>query len=195
MQDFLEGQEDAIVLSDEEILRASLTNPDMFVFLVRKYETPFLRKTRSVLYREEDVEDVVQETFAKIYLNAKRFHAVEGATFKSWAYRILMNTAFTKYRKVMHHLGKTAELTPEHYEQLADDGYEETFHLELTDYVVSIFAKMPDHLVRVLRLHFIEGLAHVEIAEREQVSEGAIKTRVHRAKAYFRELADQYSPY
>jgi len=195
MQSYLEAEDNIVAMTDEDVLRASLSDPDLFVYLVRKYEAPFLRKARTVLYREEDVEDVVQETFAKIYLHAKRFHEVEGATFKSWAYTVLMNTAFTKYRKVMRHLGKTAELTPEHYESLADDGYEETFHLEITDYVVSIFAKMPDHLVRVLTLHFIQGLAHVEIAERESVSEGAIKTRVHRAKAYFRELADQYSPY
>ena len=95
----------------------------------------------------------------------------------------------------MREMGKTVDLTPEHYEQLPDDNYEETFHLELSDYVVSIFALMPDHMVRVLKLHFIEGLAHAEIADKENSSEGAIKTRVHRAKAYFRELADQYSPY
>jgi RNA polymerase sigma-70 factor (ECF subfamily) len=181
--------------SDEELLRASLSDPEEFVHLVRKYEAAFLRKARTVLYRQEDAEDVVQETFTKIYLHGPRFHAVPGASFKSWAYRILMNTAFTKYRKVMREQGKTADLEPEHYESLPDDVHEETFRLELSDYVVSIFARMPDHFVRVLTLHFIEGRPHSEIGEMEQISEGAVKTRVHRAKAYFREIAEQYSPY
>lgn len=181
--------------TDEEVLEASLRDPDFFVYLVRRYEEPFLRKARSVLYKREDAEDVVQETFTKIYLHAPRFKKVEGARFQSWGYRILMNTAFTKYRSVMRDRGKTAELLPEHYEQLADDSHEETFHLELSDYVISIFAKMPDHLVRVLELHFIQELPQQEIAEREGTSVGAIKTRVHRAKAHFRKLAEQYSPY
>jgi RNA polymerase sigma-70 factor (ECF subfamily) len=181
--------------SDEEVLEASLRDPDLFVYLVRKYEEPFMRKARTVLYKEEDAEDVVQETFTKIYLHAPRFERVAGASFSSWGYRILMNTAFTKYRKVMREHRNTADLDPEVYEQLADDSHEETFHLELSDYVVSIFAKMPDHLVRVLELHFIQELPQQVIAEREGTTVGAIKTRVHRAKAYFRELAEQYSPY
>ncbi|MBP9760457.1 MAG: RNA polymerase sigma factor [Candidatus Pacebacteria bacterium] len=180
---------------DEQVLTASMHNPDFFVHIVRRYEASFMRKARKVLYREEDVEDVVQEAFTKIYLHAGRFERVEGACFKSWAYTILMNTALTKYRKVMRDHGRTAELAPEHYENLPDDVHEESYKMELTDYVVSIFAKMPEHLSRVLTLHFIQDLPQQLIAEREQVSVGAIKTRVHRAKAEFRELAEQYSPY
>ncbi len=181
--------------ADEIVLKNSLKNPDLFVFIVRRYEEAFLRKARSVLIREEDVEDVVQETFTKIYLNASKFRSIEGASFKSWGYRILMNTAFTKYRKVMKEHGKTVELSPEYYESLPDTNHEESFRLELTDYVISIFAKMPEHLARVLELHFIQGLPQHHIAEREQVSVGAVKTRVHRAKKTFRKLAKQYSPY
>ena len=181
--------------SDEEVLAASVREPDVFVYLVRRYEEPLKRKARKVLYREEDIEDVVQEAFTKIYLNAHRFERVEGARFKSWAYTILMNTALTKYRKVMRDFGRTAELTPEHYETLPDDVHEESFRLELSDYVISIFAKMPETLARVLELHFVKGLPQAEIAEAEQVSVGAVKTRVHRAKAEFRRLAERYAPY
>lgn len=181
--------------TDEDILAASLHDPDLFVHLVRRYEEPFLRKARTVLRKQEDVEDIVQETFAKIYLHAPRFKRVDGASFKSWGYRILMNTAFTKYRKLVRERGATIELEPEVYEQLHDDSHEETFHLELSDYVISIFARMPDHLVRVLELHFIQDLPQQRIAEQEGTTVGTIKTRVHRAKAQFRKLAEHYSPY
>lgn|GEM_PF-682145 len=188
-------QSDIATWSDEDILRASVEDPDIFVFIVRKYEAPFMRKARKVLYNDEDIEDVVQETFTKIYLHAEKFKTVEGASFKSWGYTILMNTAFTRYRKVMRRMEKTAELTPEHYESLPDTGHEESFGLETSDYVVSLLAKMPEHLARVLELHFLKQLPQQEIADREGVSLGAIKTRVHRAKAQFRALADQYSPF
>ena len=45
--------------TDEEVLAASVDDPDLFVHLVRRYEAPFLRKARKVLYAQEDVEDVV----------------------------------------------------------------------------------------------------------------------------------------
>lgn len=186
---------DIEVWSDEQVLAASVQEPDYFVYIVRRYEASLKRRARRVLYREEDVEDVVQEAFTKIYLHAHRFEKVEGASFKSWAYTILMNTALTKYRKVMRDYGRTAELTPEHYECLPDDVHEGSFRLEWSDYVISIFAKMPENLSRVLELHFVRGLPQAEIAAAEQVSVGAIKTRVHRAKEQFRRLAEQHSPY
>ncbi len=182
-------------LTDEELLARSVHEPDYFVYIVRRYEDAFLRKVRKVLWSREDAEEVVQEAFTKIYLNAHRFKKVEGASFKSWGYTIVMNTACTKYKKVVRDNSRTAELTAEHFESLPDTVHEESFGLEMRDAVFSIFAKMPENLARVLELHFIKQLAQQDIAEREGVSVGAIKTRVHRAKAHFRELAEQYSPF
>jgi len=182
-------------LKDEVLLARSVDEPDLFVHIVRRYEAAFIRKAHKVLWNDDDVTDVVQETFTKIYLHAHRFREVEGASFKSWGYTILMNTAFTTYRKRKRELGHTIELEPEHYEALADSVHEETFHLELSNYALSIFAKMPEQLSRVLELHFLKDLPQQVIAEREGVTVGAIKTRVHRAKHEFRRLADQFSPF
>ena len=182
-------------LEDEAILSRSINEPDVFVYIVRRYEAAFKRKAHKVLWSSEDVEDVVQETFTKIYLNAGRFRKVEGASFKSWGYTVLMNTAFTKYRKVMKGRERTADLEPEHYENLPDNVFEESFGLEMRDAVFSVLVKMPEHLSRVLEMHFIKGLPQQEIAEREGVSVGAVKTRVHRAKAHFKKLAEDYSPF
>jgi RNA polymerase sigma-70 factor (ECF subfamily) len=179
--------------TDEHVLAQSIENPDAFAVLVSRYEQAFARKARMVLRNEEDVEDVVQETFVKIYSAAGRFRKVEGASFKSWGYRILMNTSFTRYKKRMNELGRTAELTPEHFESLQDEDETPVFKLELSDYVLCIFSKMPEQLVKALDMHFLQGLPQQDIAEREGVTVGAIKTRVHRAKAEFRAIAEQYS--
>jgi RNA polymerase sigma-70 factor, ECF subfamily len=180
---------------DEILLGCAIENPELFVHIVRRYEKAFLRKVKTVVWVKEDAEDIVQETFTKIYLKAHTFKSVEGASFKSWAYTILMNTACTKYRKNLLTAKRTVPLSMEYYENLGDTVHEESFGLELSDYVVSIFARMPEHLSRALHLHFIKKLSQQEIAEEEGVSVGAIKTRVHRAKIQFRELAEQYSPF
>jgi len=179
-------------LSDEDILRRSIDEPDLFAHIVRRYEDAFTRKALKVLWSEEDAEDVVQETFTKIYVHADRFKKVEGASFKSWGYTILMNTVFTKYRKKKKQYERTVELAPEHYENLPDTVHEESFGLELSDSILVILAKMPEHLARVLDLHFLKQVPQQAIAEREGVSVGAIKTRVHRAKAEFRALSEQF---
>jgi DNA-directed RNA polymerase specialized sigma24 family protein len=83
MSDYLSLQEHTEERSDEEILAASVVHPSLFALLVRKYEEPFLRKARSIVHDEIAAEDIVQEAFTKIYLNAKKFKTVEGATFSS----------------------------------------------------------------------------------------------------------------
>ena len=87
-------------LKDEEILALSIKRPELFSKLVDKYQDAFLRKAKRVLGDRSEVEDVVQETFTKIYLYSSKFQTQEGASFSSWAYKILMNTTFTQYQKL-----------------------------------------------------------------------------------------------
>ncbi len=176
--------------SDEEVLTLSLAHPALFEELVRRYQTPFLRKAESILRNRNDAEDVVQDTFTRIYIAGARFKTVPGASFRSWAYRILVNTAITRYQKNKRVRDGFAELEPETYEMLPDHGQlREREERELSDYIVSAFARIPDILERSLRMHFLEGKTQEEIAHKEGVSVGAIKTRVHRAKKAFRDAS------
>src|SRR5580704_9150657 len=99
--------------SDEEILALSAAHPSLFALIVRKYEEAFMRKARGIVRGDEAAEDVVQEAFTKIYLNAAKFQKQEGAQFSSWAYRILINTALTHYAKKKRERGQTAQLAEE----------------------------------------------------------------------------------
>ncbi|MEK7068379.1 MAG: sigma factor-like helix-turn-helix DNA-binding protein, partial [Patescibacteria group bacterium] len=59
---------------------------------------------------------------------------------------------------------------------------------ELEDVVASVLTRMPAPLSRALASIFIEGKSQEEIAAREGMGVGAIKTRVHRAKKEFRRV-------
>jgi len=168
--------------SDEEFLALSTRQPYFFGILLDRYQNAFIRKAESVLKNKEDAEDVAQETFAKIYANASRFHIQEGASFKSWGYKILLNTSFTRYKKMKKHREAVFNPDPEWYEVMADKDMKQFEKEELKDYIISVLSKMPEYLSKVLRLHFIEGRHQDEIAKTEGVSLGAIKTRIHRAK-------------
>ena len=86
---------------DEAILTASLRNPNLFGVLVDRYQDAFMRSAQRVVKTREDAEDIVQEAFTKIYKNAKKFKKQEGIEFKSWAYKVLVNTCtrFIKKKK------------------------------------------------------------------------------------------------
>ena len=174
--------------SDEEVLALSVRHPHIFEVILERYQEALLRKAESILRNREDAEDIVQESFAKIYLNAHKFEVQEGASFKSWAYKILVNTAFTRYQKMKRERGARLSLDPEIYEMLRDTESRQFEKQEISEYVISILSRIPEHLSRVLYLHVIEGRPQEEVAHIEDISVGAVKTRVHRAKKAFKKI-------
>jgi len=120
MSGYLSTEDEMGEQKDEDILAASLKHPSLFALLVRKYEEPFLRKARSIVRDDEAAQDIVQEAFVKIYLNAGKFEKVEGASFSSWAYRIVINTALTSYMKRKKESGRTVELDEEIWALIPD---------------------------------------------------------------------------
>lgn len=177
-------------LADEALLVRSLEHPGLFAILVNRYQDAFLRKAESVIRSREEAEDIVQETFTKIYFNARRFTPMPGATFKSWGYKILMNTTFTHYQKLKKKGATHVELEPEFYETLPDPAnysHEET----MRDYVASFLSRMPAQLARPLRLHFIEEYSQKEIADMDGSTVSAVKTKIYRAKREFERLLEE----
>jgi RNA polymerase sigma-70 factor, ECF subfamily len=181
-------------LSDEEILAASVHTPSLFALLVRKYEAPFLRKAQGIIRDPQDAEDIVQEAFTKIYLNASKFQKQEGAQFSSWAYRILINTALTHYAKRKRKGESTAQLDDEIWALIPDKNLRQFEKKELVDLVASVLSRMPEPLAMALSNFFLEGKSQEEIAQEQGMSVGAIKTRVHRAKAEFRRIYETINP-
>jgi RNA polymerase sigma-70 factor (ECF subfamily) len=176
-------------VKDEVILERSITHPGLFAILVERYQEAFLRKAESIIHNPEEAEDIVQETFTKIYFNARRFTPQPGASFKSWGYKILVNTTFTHYQKLKKKGASNIELDPEFYETLADPvnrSEEET----MRDYVASFLARMPAQLARPLKLHFIDEYSQKEIADMEGTTVSAVKTKIYRAKREFEKLLD-----
>ncbi len=188
MSDYLSPKENADEMADEDILAASVAHPSLFALLVRKYEEPFMRKARSIVHNEAAAEDIVQEAFTKIYLNAKKFKTVEGASFSSWGYRILINTALTQYTRRKRRGEVVVELDEEIWNLIPDKTLRQFEKRELMDEVSSVLSRMSPVFAKALTSFFLEGKSQEEMADAEGVSVGAIKTRVHRAKKEFKKV-------
>ncbi len=192
--EYLSLEEQGQGMGDEEILAASIAHPSLFALLVRKYEEPFLRKAQGIVREREAAEDVVQEAFTKIYLNAAKFKKQEGAQFSSWGYRILINTALTHYARRKRRGGAEVGLDEEIWALIPDKNLKQFEKRELQDLVASVLSRMPSSFARALSAFFIEGQTQEEIAQAEGLSVGAVKTRVHRAKAEFKRIYETINP-
>jgi RNA polymerase sigma-70 factor (ECF subfamily) len=178
-------------LKDEEILALSQEDPSYFSFLVDKYEDPFLRAARGITKSLEEAQDIVQETFVKIYRYADNFKKREGIEFKSWAYRILINTSITHYQKLKKERGNTEYLDPVLYESPAlSENKNIALEKDVKEGVAKAIAKMPEHLGRVLKLYYFDDKSYEEIANVEKISMPALKMRMFRAKRIFKKLAE-----
>lgn len=185
----LTGSDSARDMTDEEVLERAQVEPWLFAVLLDRYQDAFLRKARSIVRNPLDAEEVVQDAFTKIYVNAAKFEVREGAKFSSWAYTILMNTAFTRYQKLVKQGERVANLDPE-FEQLIGEKKNHTGFEQTRDAIDRILEKLPGHFAYVLRLHYLERWSHADIAEETGETVGTIKARIHRAKGAFRKEAD-----
>jgi RNA polymerase sigma-70 factor, ECF subfamily len=172
-------------LTDEELLQRSITEPWLFSFLVQRYEAAFLRKVGTIIRDPRDAEEVVLDAFTKVYVHAHTFTPQTGARFSSWAYRILLNTAFTRYQKLVKEGQRFSAIDPE-FEQSFGASVEHSAFNERADGIERILARLPGHFAYVLRLHYLEHWSHEDIARSTQENVGTIKARIYRAKAAFR---------
>ncbi|MCD5382142.1 MAG: RNA polymerase sigma factor [Candidatus Pacebacteria bacterium] len=185
--------DDARDLTDEEVLARSHAEPWLFAVLLERYQDAFLRKAQSIIFNALDAEEVVQDAFTKMYMHAHRFELREGAKFSSWAYTILINTALTRYQKCVREGKRTYNLDPELEQRLGDMKGGDTFN-ERQDAIARILDLLPEHFAYVLRLHYLERWSHKDIAAETGESVGAVKARIHRAKAQFRKESEVHAP-
>ncbi|OHA15405.1 MAG: hypothetical protein A3H57_03380 [Candidatus Taylorbacteria bacterium RIFCSPLOWO2_02_FULL_43_11] len=175
---------------DEAIFIASLSNPVLFEVIVNRYKKAFLRKVAPVVTPIGGLggaEDVVQEAFVKMYVKGKSFSPRGPGSFKSWAYAVLMNTCYSAYRKA----NRERTVSLEDHEDVAlsipieEEPVENKFSF---DFALSLIGKLPETLRRAAEGYFIKGKSHREIASLERTTEGAIRTRIHRAREIMKKL-------
>lgn len=168
-------------LADEHILAASVSNPDIFAALIDRYQNAFFRAAYSVVHQKEEAEDIVQEAFTNMYLHAGSFEKQAHASFKSWAYRVVINTAISHYRKIKRAYERSVPLDPEIYENLA--GTENfAFNSEQRILADELLNQLPDNLRRIVEAHYMNGKPYKAIAEEEGLPLSTLKMRLFRAK-------------
>ena len=143
-----------------------------------------LRFARGVLHNPDDAEDIVQETFVRLYRALPRYE--ERHRFESWLFHILGNCCRTANKVTRRH-----EVTHIDDERVigrlaAPDTPATRYENEFGDNVRQALAEVPDYNREVFLLHYIEGFSYEEIERITGVKQSALKMRVKRASDYLR---------
>ncbi len=175
---------------DEDILTASLKNPNLFGVLVDRYQDAFMRSAQRVVKTREDAEDIVQEALAKIYKNAKKFKKQEGIEFKSWAYKVLVNTSYTFYQKLKKKQAVSMEFFETYKYDIIDEKDNLKADLETKEIISKVLLELPEDLKRIVEMHYLKDLSYETISKQEKLSIPAIKMRLFRGRKLMKKTLD-----
>jgi RNA polymerase sigma-70 factor (ECF subfamily) len=156
---------------------------DRFSALVKRQSRFVFRVAYAVLRNVHDAEEIVQETFLKLYRN------------DAWE-RIQRERAFlarTAWRIAVDRLPRTQTETPS--EDLIGDSPtpEETAIVEDWNTIIHrLIDALPQHLRQPLALSTVEEMTSHEIGEVMGIPEGTVRTRLMRARQILRQAAEVY---
>ena len=159
-------------------LQNSATQEAGFKTLIKEYQQPLYWHIRKIVFDHEDADDVLQNTYIKIFKNIKNFRG-ESKLF-SWMYRIATNEALTFIKHKSRKLGLSLnEFNEKQVNQLEADVYFEgdTIALKLQLAV----ANLPEKQRLVFNLKYYEELKYEEISEILETSVGGLKASYHHA--------------
>lgn len=152
--------------------------------LIDRYQEPLLRYVRYLGATIQD-DDIVQDTFIKVYQNINSFD--ESKKWSSWLYRIAHNTAVSALRAHHYHLP---------WEEYLDsfikidpiDNIEVDFK---KDQVKKCLSQLPLHYREPLALYYLEDKTYLEIMDILRLPMGTVSARINRAKKQMRTICQK----
>lgn len=138
-----------------------------------------------------DVEDIAQEVFLKVFRSLHRFEPERGVKFSTWVYTFVRNHCFDVLKKRNVPTASIQANDGERSLELPDPrGRNPDARLsndELGDQIEAALQALNEQQRMVFILREFEGLDYNSIADVLGVSEGTVKSRLHRAKEAMRE--------
>jgi len=173
-------------LSDHELVKLSLQNLDYFSCLYQRYESALFRYIQRISGLDgEETNDILQESFIKIWRNLNEFDP--GMKLSSWIYRLVHNETVSYLRKKKSY-GKNNTVEIELYRNiLAEEEGASSAKQETEPDIHKILDHIPFKYKEILVLKFLENKSYSEISDILKIPEGTVAIRISRAKKAFRE--------
>ncbi len=166
-------------MTDQELV-VLLQNPDSrekaFVVLVSLYKERLYWLIRKIVISHEDSDDVLQNTFIKIFKNIEHFQG-ESQLF-TWIYRIAINESLSFLKTQSRRQHRTVEsLQKALAENLQADIYFEGDDIQLK--LQKAIAQLPEKQKLIFNMRYFDEIKFKDISLILGTSEGALKASYH----------------
>jgi RNA polymerase sigma-70 factor (ECF subfamily) len=180
------GYSNGMLVDFELIKRAREGDDAAYSRMVQAYRKRILGTIARLIGRPEDVEDVGQEVFLRLYFSLDQLRTPE--VFEPWLYRLTVNAAYDYLRRQRRrHESRMADLS-EQQVVLADAAAsgkrddEEQRHKRIRELLDVLMSGISEQDRILLTLKEIEGLSLKELEKVYGVNENALKVRLFRAR-------------
>ncbi len=183
--------------TDEELIeRFQQGDIHAFEQIVKRYKDPLLNFIYRFVGNQEQAEDLLQETFLRVYRNRHAYRRV--AKFSTWIYTIAGNLARTELRKrKRRRLLSISDLGVEEDKdyEVSDDEFNPEQHVDslLHDEVIQReINKLSPKFREVIILRDIQEFSYEEISKILRIPIGTVKSRVNRARLRLQSQLKKY---
>ena len=155
-----------------------------FTFLVNRYQKLVVHITGRLIQRQDELEDVCQDVFMKVYQNLGKYR--NECKLSTWIATIAYNTSINYLRKFK----KGDEVNPDDstaLRNLRDFDHVDYEKVDLHRYIRDQIELLPAQYRTVLTLFHLEEFSYQEIEQITGMPEGTIKSYLFRAKAILKE--------
>ncbi len=175
------------MLVDFELIERARSGDDgAFNQVVQVYRKRILGTIARLIGRPEDVEDVGQEVFLRLYYSLDQLRTAE--VFEPWLYRLTVNAAYDYLRRQRRRQESRMSDLSEQQVMLADAAAgskrndEEQRRTKVRELTQSLLEKVSEEDRILLMLKEVEGLSLKELEQIYKVNENALKVRLFRAR-------------
>ena len=173
--------------SDDDLLRSCQQRDDAAVReLTRRYNQRLFRMARGILKDDADAEDVVQETYLRVFTHLEQFRG--DSSVGTWLVRIAINLALGRIRR--HR--PTVDIAETPAASTDPDPEILMARQELRTLLEGAIDDLPDAFRVVFVARMVEGLSIQETADLFHIRPETVKTRLHRARRALRRSLEQH---
>ena len=161
----------------KELLNVKTQNK-AFQQLLQQYQKPLYNHIRNIVLNHDDTDDVLQNTFVKIYQNLQNFKG-ESKLF-SWMYRIATNEAITFIKSK----AKRGGFTTTEYQQKAIENLQADVYFDGNDIQIKLqkaIQLLPEKQQLVFKMKYFEEHKYEDMSTILGTSVGALKASYHHA--------------
>ncbi len=169
------------------VRRAQSGDESAFREIVERYQSKVFSIIHGIVRQRNDVEDIAQQVFAKVYFSIRNFDF--RSSLITWIYKITVNECFDYLRKKkVRKLVYESDMSEDEVRRVenSEPAFERSGRADSTlarrDYIVKLMDRVSDEEKRLLMLKEVEGYSVEELSGMLDMNENTIKVKLFRAR-------------